>query len=129
MNLAEKILETSFEDVSFKPFTNNMRQRILTRIIVVDSVPEKYLCKKVYELDFWNEISGWFHSNINHKVVDTTHGEVEIPSGMDVREGTIGSLSCLVAAGDHFVDSEYNVYRCYGWEKSGGGADIYFDFI
>ena len=68
-------------DTKFEPFPHNYRARLKTRIVIFDTIPKKYLCKKICDLDFWNEISGFIHCNYNygHKVVDTTNGEVEIP--------------------------------------------------
>lgn len=131
MNLIESIFIKATEDTAFKPFPHNLRQRLKTNIIVVDEIPTKYLCKKICDLDFWNEISGFIHSNYNfgHKIVDTTNGEVEIPHDVNVINRSLDSSFFLVAAGDHFITKDYEVYRCYGWENPGGGAEIYFDFV
>lgn len=129
--MIETILKAATEDVSFKPFPNNLRQRLKTRIIIVNEIPEKYLCKKICDLDFWNEISGFIHCNYNygHKIVDTTYGEVEIPHDVEVTNMSVDSSFFLVAAGDYFINKDYEVYRCYGWNNVSGGSEIYFDFI
>ena len=93
------ILERCTEDTKFVPFEHNKRQRIATRIIVVDEVPKRYLAKKVCELDFWNDISGFFHANSHHKVVDTTKGTVEIPADVPRTFQDVESSMFLVAAG------------------------------
>ena len=63
MNLIETILTKATEDTHFEPFSNNRRQCLKTSVIVVDEIPKRYLCKKVCDLDFWNEISGFIHAN------------------------------------------------------------------
>lgn len=62
MNLIEMILTKATEDTHFKPFPNNRRQCLKTSVIVVDEIPKRYLCKKVCDLDFWNEISGFMQT-------------------------------------------------------------------
>ena len=129
--MIESILTKATEDTYFKPFPHNLRQRLKTRIVIVNEIPKMYLCKKICDLDFWNDISGFIHNNYNygHKVVDTTNGEVEIPHDVEVTNMSIDSSFFLVAAGDYFINKDYEVYRCYGWENASGGAEIYFDFI
>lgn len=130
-NLAEAIITNATMDTPFKPFPHNRRQRLCTRIIVVEEIPKKYHVKKMYDLDFWNDISGFFHANVEygHKVIDTTNGMVEIPNDIETAYQSVDSSFFLVAAGDYFVTKDYEVYRCYGWDNSSGGSEIYFDFI
>lgn len=124
------ILKRCTEDTKFVPFKHNKRHRLATRAIVVNEVPKRYLVRKVCELDFWNDISGFFHTNaLYHKIVDTTNGAVEIPVDVSCISQDIESSWFMVAAGDHFVDKDYNVWCCYGWENESGGAEIYFDFV
>ena len=131
MNLIEMILTKATEDTQFTPFPHNRRQRLKTSVIVVDEIPKRYLCKKVCDLDFWNDISGFIHANarFGHSIIDTTNGRVEIPDDVKVINRSIDSSFFLVAAGDHFITKDYEVYRCYGWENCDRSADIYFDFI
>ena len=130
MNLIEKILTTATEDTHFEPFPHNHRQRLKTNVIIVNEIPKRYFCKKVCDLDFWNDISGFIHANYDfgHDIVDTTNGEVEIPNDVKIDNCSIDSSFFLVAAGDHFITKDYEVYRCYGW-KNDHNADIYFDFV
>ena len=55
-NLALDIITNATMDTPFEPFPHNLRQRLRTRIIVVDEIPKKYRVKKMYDLDFWNDI-------------------------------------------------------------------------
>ena len=57
--MIESILTKATEDTYFKPFPHNLRQRLKTRIVIVNEIPKKYLCKKICDLDFWNDISGF----------------------------------------------------------------------
>lgn len=153
---AHYIIEHATEDTKFEPIRHNIRHRIITPIILVDNV-DKYkhkddsyydpdldrhiynhsglLFKKVGELDFWNDISGWFHTNTRcynpHPVYDTTNGEIEIPSDVPVRttwDGKIGSLTSPIVAGAYLVDKDYNLYLVRGWYNSDGSLDSYLDF-
>lgn len=134
------ILEKATEDVEFEPIKHNTRGGLLvTPIILVDDINKyrnKLLFKKVGELDFWNEISGWFHSNskcsIPHPVYDTTGGMIEIPSDVPVRttwDGECGSLTSPIVAGAYIVDQNYNLYIIYGWNNCDKSGEIYFDFV
>lgn len=134
------ILEKATEDVEFEPIKHNTRGGLLvTPIILVDDINKyrnKLLFKKVGELDFWNEISGWFHSNskcsIPHPVYDTTGGMIEIPSDVPVRttwDGECGSLTSPIVAGAYIVDQNYNLYIIYGWNNCDRSSEIYFDFV
>ena len=129
MNVKE-ILAHAIADVEFKPFPHNCRAGLRTRIVIFDTIPKKYLCKKICDLDFWNEISGFIHCNYNygHKVVDTTNGNVEIPDDVPVIHQELDGYIPIVA-GDYFINSNYEVFRCYGWNNESGGAEIYFDFV
>ena len=130
-DLCKKIIDSSIEESKFKPFPHNMRQKLITHIVLVNEVPKEYLCTKVCTLDSWNEISGWFHSNIDHPVIDTTKGSIDIPKDIDdikYRDIT-DSLRFGITAGDHILDKNYNVYRCYGWNNASGSSEIYFDFV
>ena len=109
-------------DTKFEPFPHNCRAGLKTRIVIFDTIPKKYLCKKICDLDFWNEISGFIHSNY------TTNGEVEIPDDVPVIHQELDGYIPIVA-GDYFINSNYEVFRCYGWNNESGGAEIYFDFV
>ena len=118
-------------DTKFEPFPHNCRAGLRTRIVIFDTIPKKYLCKKICDLDFWNEISGFIHCNYNygHKVVDTTNGNVEIPDDVPVIHQSLDDSYIPIVAGDYFINSNYEVFRCYGWNNESGGAEIYFDFV
>ena len=129
--MISKILATATEDTKFTPFPHNFRQRLKTNINIVNEIPKRYHCKKICDLDFWNDISGFIHANAKygHKIIDTTNGEVEIPHDVETINRSIDSDYFLVAAGDYFINKDYEVYRCYGWENCDGSAEIYFDFV
>ena len=126
----KEMIANALADVEFKPFPHNCRAGLRTRIVIFDTIPKKYLCKKICDLDFWNEISGFIHCNYNygHKVVDTTNGNVEIPDDVPVIHQELDGYIPIVA-GDYFINSNYEVFRCYGWNNESGGAEIYFDFV
>lgn len=113
---------------------HDYRHGLRTPIVVVNSLADlnKLHCKKVSELDFWNDICGFFHQNSDHPVYDITNGDVEIPADIPVRrtwDGEHGSLTSPIVAGTCIIDKDYNVYICYGWDNSSGGSVIFFDFI
>ena len=151
------ILENCTKDTKYNVLPHNRRHRLITPIIVVSSIDDykEYhdsyydsyyekevkrcgglLFKKIDELDFWNDISGFFHANTScypaHPVYDTTNGDVEIPHDIEVRrswDGELGSTSSPIVAGTIIVDKDYNVYQVYGWVNQNGSSDIYFDFV
>lgn len=118
MTNAKEIQAKAFADVEFEPFPHNYRHILRTRIVIFDTIPKKYLCKKICDLDFWNEISGFIHSNYNygHKVVDATDGNVEIPDDVSVIHQALDDSYIPIVAGDYFINSNYEVFRCYGWK-------------
>lgn len=155
--VASTLVDRATDEIHFDPIKHNIRHSLVTPIIVVDDVnkysrkDESYydsywereikrhsglLFKKVGQLDFWNEISGWFHANtrctIPHPVYDTTDGEVEIPSDVPVRntwDGVLGSLTSPIVAGAYLVDKDYNLYRVYGWTNDSDRDTIFIDFV
>ena len=135
-NLVNVILEKATEDVRYRSFKHNTRQRLRTGIVLMkkeDLESSKYLYKKVLTLDFWNEISGWFHCNApEHKIYDVAGNNIEIPVDLSVTRKILDSSSLLhgyfAVAGDHVVDEDYNVYVIYGWNND-SGSEIYFDFV
>lgn len=66
---------------------HDYRHGLRTPIVLVNSLSDLagLHCKKVSELDFWNDISGFFHQNSDHTVYDITNGDVEIPADIPVR--------------------------------------------
>lgn len=128
-NLAEVILTNATKDTIFEPFKHNIRQRLITSMVLMkkeDLAKSKYLYRKVDELAFWNDISGWFHSNYNygHTIYDLANNSIEIPNDMNVR-----SSEYIAVAGDHVIDEDYNIYIIYGWTLDNGSSQIYFDFV
>ena len=134
-NLVNVILQEATADVRYESFKHNTRQRLRTGIVLMkkeDLLSSKYLYKKVDQLNFWNEISGWFHSNADHKIYDLAEGGIEIPPDLSVTRKILDSSSLhgyFAVAGDHIVDEDYNVYVIYGWNNSDSGSEIYFDFV
>ena len=128
-NLAEVILTNATKDTVFEPFKHNIRQRLTTAMVLMkkaDLLESKYLYKKVGQLDFWNDISGWFHSNYNygHTIYDLTDNCIEIPN--DIQKKT---TEYIAVAGDHVIDEDYNIYIIYGWTLENGSSQICFDFV
>jgi hypothetical protein len=128
--LVKSILENSTTDTVFKPFPLGNRFNIKTGIWLHDSVPENLVVKEEFNLDFWNEISGWFHSNvtIGHPVYDARKdSSFEIPEDIQPKEPVgIGSWECHVV-GDRIITPDYKVYKVYGFVNSSGGSNIYFN--
>lgn len=125
-----------FADVMYRSFPhykdNLGRVTLKTNIVLMDN-PEK--CDaigivKIGELDFWNDISGWFHSNANsHKVYRFNNASVEIPDDVDVTEfSRIGGFVDGFTIGSVVVDQDYNVYVVHSFHRS-SGSDIYFNYI
>ena len=142
-SLIDAILINATKDAEMKPIEHNRRQHLVTPIIVIDDV-ERYAVsrysglhlKEVGELDFWNEISGWFHANVNaeipHPVYVSDYAlDVEIPSDIETRrwDGDLGSLTSPIVSGAYVVDRNYKLYQIYGWVNCDGSSEIYFDFI
>jgi hypothetical protein len=86
--------------------------------------PMYYHLKKIGELDFWQEISGFFHAR---EKVYIQEGCEELATEIVPEDITkISGLS--VAAGDYVVDKDLNVYRIYGWDNQ-NNSDYYWDFL
>ena len=88
------------------------------------TVPMYYHLHKIGELDFWQEISGFFH----------TRDKVYIQEGCEelateiVPEDITKISGLSVAAGDYVVDKDLNVYRIYGWDNQ-TNSSYYWDFF
>lgn len=133
-----------FSDVRFT-LENNTRQRIKSNIIIANVVeingspkifkgtkintisqemPMYYHLHKIGELDFWQEISGFFHKRDKVYVQEGCEDlAVEI-----VPEDITKISGLSVAAGDYVVDKDLNVYRIYGWDNQ-HDSDYYWDFL
>ena len=128
-NLVREILKTATVDTLFKPFPLGNRFNTRTGIWLCDEVPGDLLVEEEVELDFWNEVSGWFHSNNNHKVYDSRkETNFEIPEDVCIEPSKpcIGSWEAHVV-GDRIVTADYKVYKVYGFVKPNGGLDIYYN--
>ena len=132
------ILEKATEDTKFEAMKHNLRHGLVTPIVLVDSIGKyqrKLHLKSIGQLDFWNEISGWFHANtrceVPHPVYDTTDGAIEIPSDVPIRNtwnGDLGNLTSPIVAGACLVDKDYNLYIVYGWVNDDGSSSCCLDF-
>ena len=148
-DLASRILENATKPVEFKPFKNVAEYGNV--IYVVDDITEfEYSDDSYYDeenhrivgkysgfyfepmgtLDFWNEIEGWFVTNSKvHKVkVSDSARELgaEIPVLYDsITDEEIRGL--IYPVGDWFVDSDYNLYRCYGFVNKTNGTPLKVD--
>ena len=126
-----------FSDVKFN-LANNRRHGIKNNIHVANVIDgrkvfkmhrgefladEYYYLHKIDELDFWQEISGFFHSRSKVYVQEGADFAVEIiPDDIEIHYGM------SVAAGDYVVDKDLNVYRIYGWDNQ-NDSDYYWDFL
>ena len=136
-NLMYNIIKRALMDDVVKPIQHNHRQRLVTPIILVDNITELIedgiFLKAMGQLDFWNEISGWFHANHEdgHPIYRKVGCTIEIPTDIEERywDGNPTGLVSPIVAGAYAVDSEYNLYRIYGWGKCDGSSEIYFDYI
>ena len=91
---------------------------VLSPIILVNNIddcPETKLFnlhfRKIGSLDFWNEISGFIHTNVNagHELYDFHHSGIEIPEDM---KSIINPDYSVQLLGAIFIDSDYDVYIC-----------------
>jgi len=125
-----------FDDVMFKSFPdykdNLGRTTLRTNVILMDD-PEsdkRIGVSKVGELDFWNDISGFFHSNKNHRVYNFNNASVEIPDDIEVTHfNRHGGLVDGFTIGSVIIDQEYNVYVVHSFHSASGGSDIYWNYV
>lgn len=130
------------KDTQIKAIPARNRFGLSNSIFVMDTIPEvkisgsnvapqkKYLVEEEISLDFWNEISGFFHSNNKSgiKIYDYRTTDWEIPSDIKISgKGPITSSYIPVSVGDRIIDSDYNVYKVVGFVNSNGSTDRYFD--
>lgn len=106
MNLAEAIMETATKDTKMDPLLGP------GVIGVEETIPDNLIVSVEQRLDFWNEISGFFHSNVNNHRVITTGDKVpfEVPDDVKVYTGWTGPYKL----GDYIVTSDYIVYLVHG---------------
>jgi hypothetical protein len=83
-----------------------------------------YHLKKIGELDFWQEISGFFHAREKVYVQEGAEDWAYeyIPTDISI----INGLS--VCAGDYVVDKDLNVYRIFGWDND-HNSEYYWDYL
>ena len=122
-----------FSDVKFT-LPNNHRQHLINNIHVAEVIdgnkvykaPDHryYYVSKIDELDFYQEISGFFHSRSKCYVQEGMEDFARENVPEDVQ--LISGMS--VCAGDYVVDRDFNVYRIYGWDNS-DDAEFYWDFL
>jgi len=145
------------DDAIFKPLPHNYKHGLKTPIVLVNNISDVHrksydairnrdgydvleechssglLTRKIGTLDFYNEISGFLHVNVTfgHSLYDASSGICCIPEDLDVKsipkyhESKNSFPGCVGAI---IIDSNFDVYICYGFEKSDGGMDIYFDW-
>lgn len=95
----------------------------------------RYIVREDKELDFWNEIRGFFVANENDGVIVHDIPEFELPTEdgvhyVDATEKDLDSLSGWAynaVVGDRIITSDYKVYVVIGFNHYSGGADVYFD--
>lgn len=139
---AINVLAYMTKDTDIKPIPSCNRFGMSNCIFLMDSIPEvtpsglhaathkKYIVEEDVELDFWNDISGFFHSNDNAgiSIYDYRSTNWEIPSDITIRGvGSIDSKYIPISVGDRIVDSNYKVYKVVGFFNSNGSIDRYFN--
>lgn len=95
----------------------------------------RYIVREDKELDFWNEIRGFFVANENGGVIVHDVPEFELPTEdgvryVDATEKDLDSLSGWAynaVVGDRIVTSDYKVYTVIGFNHSSGEATVYGD--
>ena len=111
------------------PRTNRFRMR--TNVILMDEVPRSVIVEEdtCYNLDFWNEIEGFFIANrgriADFRDTDWEVPELEMKGRSEFARNSDGSP--LFVVGDRIVTPDYRVYKVYGFNHKSGGADIYFN--
>lgn len=98
----------------------------------------KYIVREDKELDFWNEIRGFFVANENNGVIVHDIPKFELPTedGVYYIDATEKDLDSIIGwaynpvVGDRIIMPDYKVYTVIGFNNSsyaGGGACISFD--
>lgn len=154
-------IETWTADALFTALPHNYRHGIKTPIVLVNNIEDVQrkrqtcifdcdgydvqrecwtkglLVRKIGSLDFYNEISGFLHTNTaaGHKLYDACSGIQCVPEDIEVT--TIPPYhtnynrfpSC---AGMILIDHNFDVYICKGWvydEYNGdGSSEVYLDW-
>lgn len=115
-------------NVPYVPAGN--RFQIKTSIILMDQVSPQYIVEKVGVLDFWNEISGFFHKyQHSRKIYDLRETDWEIPDVefADKYAASIGD-QFIAVVGDRIVDKDYNVWKVIGFHTS-SGSEVYGNIL
>lgn len=140
-------MKSVFDDITYVTFPhykdNFGRVTLRTNIILMDNPmsDEEIGCTKIGTLDFWNDVSGWFHSNCKeHPVYSFQNASVEIPADIEVRHfnehrGLVDGFTI----GSVVVDPEYNLYvihsfyaprqSSYSRVHASGTSSIYFNYV
>lgn len=113
------------DNVPYVPAGN--RFQIKTSIILMDKVSSRYIVEQVGTLDFWNEVSGFFHKyQHRNKIYDLRETDWEIPEDIefaDIYSASIGD-QFIAVVGDRIVDKEYNVWKIIGFHNQ-SGSEVY----
>lgn len=113
------------DNVPYVPAGN--RFQIKTSIILMDKVSSRYIVEQVGTLDFWNEVSGFFHKyQHRNKIYDLRETGWEIPEDIefaDIYSASIGD-QFIAVVGDRIVDKEYNVWKIIGFHNQ-SGSEVY----
>ncbi|MCM1221255.1 MAG: hypothetical protein NC548_42930 [Lachnospiraceae bacterium] len=96
-----------------------------THVIFMDDVPDRYIVRKIGELDFWNEWEGFVLMNKDRPFYDCRKSdwEIPVPEGVELNHP---QWSTVQAVGDRVVTKDGSVYVVYGFNLADGGAEIYF---
>jgi hypothetical protein len=132
------------------PFPKHNCFGLMTRIHIFNELPvinhdnefvadlPKYIVREEKELDFWNEVRGFFVANENNGVIVHDIPKFELPTEdgvryIDATEKDLDSLSGWVynpVVGDRIIMPDYKVYTVIGFNHSssaGVEATISFD--
>ena len=132
------------------PFPKHNRFGLMTTIHVFNELPvikyndgiradqPRYIVCEDKELDFWNEVRGFFVANGNRGVMVHDLPKFELPTedGVHYIDATEKDLDSIIGwaynpvVGDRIIMPDYKVYTVIGFNNSsyaGGGACISFD--
>jgi hypothetical protein len=127
------------------PFPKHNRFGLMTTIHVFNELPvikhndgiradqPRYIVREDKELDFWNEVRGFFVANGNRGVMVYDLPKFELPTEDGVRyidaterdPDSITSWAYNPVVGDRIVTSDYKVYVVIGFNHHDGSASVY----
>ena len=127
------------------PFPKHNRFGLSTRIHIFNELPmikfddefranmPKFIVREDGELDFWNEIRGYFVANEKGGVIVHDMPKFELPAEDGVRyiDATNRDLDSVTGwaynpvVGDRIITSDYKIYVVIGFNHHDGSASVY----